>query len=888
MSKVILFFVFVLIILGFVSGIEDVDFSENGKVRMIVRNPTRAKAGIRMTATSTPVLDGKVKSDLGDRLSVEVSLEELEELKVRGIDVLGEDKLVHAFLQDSVGIVGANTTWGLGVSGLSVNGSNVAVCVIDTGVDSSHPDLAGKVLDEYCYCSAPEGVEASCCPNNLSEDNNASDNSGHGTHVAGIVAAGGGIDGIARGANIVAVKVLNSSGVGLSSDIKLGIEWCTNDTLVNLYNISVISLSLGNGQYDNSADCVAADAVPDITSAINAAWAKNISVVVATGNTGGGYTNATAGISSPACLGNTTKVTASDKADNYASYAFRHASFQDILVAPGSSINSTDYGGGYQVDSGTSMSAPMVSGAIAVIKQYLGLSGQVKTPDEISGVLNSTGAVLDDSSGSGYNFSRIDVYSAVLSLDVDDPDVALVSPENNTVITNVNHTFVCNFTDWQLENVTLNVWNSSGLFYNETGNLSGFDNESSFNVTNMSEGFYFWNCLAVDELGNSASASVNFSLIIGGLSTMLVSPVDGSYDNVDTNFSCRVISDGTYVISNVTFYLWNASDLIYNLTENISGVDNTSVFNYSFVDDGSYSWNCLGVNNVSGSSWGDFNYSFVFDSVDPVISSLSSGNPGDTDAEITWNTNETANSSAHVSGGSWSNSSSYVTSHSIDVSELAPDSTYTYSVTSCDRAGNCASDSGSFVTDAASVAVTSGGSDSSSSDSGSDGSSEPAVYEVGVDDIEGGYTKRLGKYDKIEFNISEGDQHSLTVDDVGDDWVELTIESESASFRLGVGQSAKLNLTSLDYYDLLVRLNAIVDDEAELTIKLINESIDVPLVDITGSVIEEGGVDNYLQVGAILVVILVLVFYIVSKIDRKKLKGLNNNKNNGKGKKVKA
>jgi subtilisin len=890
--------VLVVVLLGFVSAgdvdgdvIEAFDSGEESIEVIVELRDESVEIGVLSldsgaVSIEDVVNEEKVTYRFENSVAVEINKEGLDDLSknvnVKSVVKMGE---IYALLHESVDIINSSSTWELVSFGVNLTGVKESVCVIDSGVNYSHPDLAGSYLGGYDF------VESNDDP---------MDGFGHGTHVAGIIAASGGTSGVAPDVGIVALRVLNDTGGGSPSDLVSAIDWCVANASV--FNISVISMSLGCtpdvGGYSSYCDDIDDGCWnPAIANAINSAVLNNISVVAASGNLGG-----VDNISSPACIQNSIAVSSIDKNSSVSFFSDRNLLVN--LLAPGGDINSTrwnpsgtmngcgSYNGNYMVCSGTSMAAPMVSGVIALINQYLGLSGQGRTPSQIESILNDTGRRINDSGGSNLNFSIVDSYAAVTSLDIDVPNVTLVSPTNGAVDMDVNQTFVCNATDWQLANVTLSVWNSSGLIYNATNNLSWVANESSFNVTNLGESTYSWNCLVVDSLGNSASASANFSLVIDGISTTLVSPADGSYGNVETNFSCRVVSESEYALSNVTFYLWNSSGLVYNLSANISGTDNTSVFNYSFVDDASYSWNCLGVNNVSESSWADSNYSFVFDSVDPVISSVSSGNPGDTDAEISWDTDEATNSSVDVSGGSWSDSANYVTSHSVDVSALAPSSTYTYSVTSCDRAGNCATDSNNnFSTDASSVSVTISSGGGSGDDSVS-ASSLPAIHNISVAEVLSGYTEKLKKDDKVEFSIFdfEGGRHSLSVDEVGEDYVEFTIESEPISLRLGVGQSVKLNLTSPIYYDLLVRLNAIIDDGAEMTIQLINETIEIKTVEITGNAVGTGdGInENYLQIIAVLVGVLVGIVFIVLKKDRKELKGSKSKKKDGKDKKTKA
>jgi len=697
------------------------------------------------------------------------------------------------------------------------------------------------------------------------------DDYGHGTHVAGIVGANGGIDGVATGVGLVIVKIMDGSGDGWSYDLEDGMQWCIDNAAT--YNISVITASLGAAdKWNTSCD----DNVTSTTSIVNSAVAAGISVTVATGNEWG-----TEGITWPSCISSVTPVGAASKSDTL--WYNRNSLVK--LLGIGVDINSTclvgdfEYANGYCTKDGTSMSTPMVAGAISVLNQVLNFTGQTKTPLEVENIFYDTGKTINES---GNNYSRINLYDAILSVDNIKSNVTLVSPVDNHVNSSVNQTFVCNATDWQLANVTFKIWNSTGVLYNYSNrNLTGTSNATSFVLTDMTEDTYEWNCFVTDSLGNVGNSS-NYTLTVGGVSTALVSPVNDSYSNVnDTNFSCRAVSDDSYVLSNVTFYLWNSSDvLVYNFSKNISGVSNSSVFNYSFSDEGNYSWNCFGVNNVSNSSWGDGNFSFGFDVVAPSVIGLSES-VSVSGATISWTTDELANFS--ISGGVSGSSGNYLSSHSVGISGLSASTTYVYVLSSCDRAGNCANTSDSFRT---SDVVISG-----SSSGGSGGStsafSVPLLFNISVAEIQFGYTKRLKKDDGVNFSIYDfgGGRHLLTVDDVGEDYVELMIRSEPISLKLGVGQSAKLNLTSPIYYDLFVKLNAIIDDEAELTIQLINESIEVEVIGITGDGVVDGVGDvdeNYSLVFAVLIVIIIGIVLIVFLRDRKKLKGSRRRKKHGK------
>jgi len=388
-------------------------------------------------------------------------------------------------------------------------------------------------------------------------------------------------------------------------------------------------------------------------------------------------------------------------------------------------IYSTWYDGGYSSQGGTSMAAPMVAGAIAVINQYLNLSDQTKTPLEIETILNDTGEIISDAGESGEDYSRIDLDSAILSLDVDAPEIMLVSPEDNHINLTANQTFICNATDWQLANMTLEIWNSTGLYHNETNSLTGTANDTSFSLVNIPEEDYLWNCFGTDSLGNSAYGSANFSLTIGGVSMVLLSPENASHTSInDTNFSCQVLSASNYELTNVTFYLWNSSeDLIYNGSSEISGSDNTTTFNYTFSDEDSFVWNCFGMNNVSNSSWGENNFSITYDITNPsltITSSPEDATSSSVEKSFGFNVSDTnlANCSLIVDGAISLTNSSIDSSVVQSFNQTFTPGTYEWNINCIDYAGNVNSSSESSFTitvPAVTVSDSPGGGGSSSS-----------------------------------------------------------------------------------------------------------------------------------------------------------------------------
>lgn len=350
-------------------------------------------------------------------------IERLTELE--NLVSIQEDRIVHAFLSESIPLIKADDVWALGY-----NGSGKTVCVVDTGIDSNHPDLQGKVIAEKCYCCsryAGANCKDGCCPGGGWEEDDAMDDDGHGTHCAGIIASQNETyKGVAPGVDLMGVKVLDEDGSGYMSDVIAGIDWCSDR------NADVISLSLGGAtKYSNYCDGLA-----DAEAVNNAVDAGSV-VAVASGNDGW-----TDGISSPACASKAISVGSVKKNDVIASYTNRNSILD--LLAPGgvwdespsySEIVSlfspnvaadpdlcflewgtplTCYDNDYKVNSdfircsGTSQAAPHVSGAAALLLE----ANPSSTPAEIESLLKNTGINVYDGA-SGLTFPRIDVLAAL-------------------------------------------------------------------------------------------------------------------------------------------------------------------------------------------------------------------------------------------------------------------------------------------------------------------------------------------------------------------------------------------------------------------------------------------------------------------------------------------
>ncbi|MCT7353595.1 S8 family peptidase [Streptomyces sp. 15-116A] len=237
-------------------------------------------------------------------------------------------------------------------------GEGVTAYVIDTGVRVTHKDFEGR---------AKHGFDA------IDNDDTADDGNGHGTHVAATIA--GAAHGVAKKANIVAVRVLDDNGSGTTEQVIAGIDWVTK----NHKGPSVANMSLGG----------AAD--PALDAAVSKAIASGVTFAVAAGNE-----SADAGGGSPARVPEALTVASSTKDDAQSDFS-NFGSAVDIY-APGSDITSAwnDSDDGTKTISGTSMASPHVAGAAAVY-----LAGHPDaTPDAVAKALTD-GATADKISNPG-------------------------------------------------------------------------------------------------------------------------------------------------------------------------------------------------------------------------------------------------------------------------------------------------------------------------------------------------------------------------------------------------------------------------------------------------------------------------------------------------------
>ncbi|MFF3406592.1 S8 family serine peptidase [Streptomyces sp. NPDC002742] len=308
----------------------------------------------------------------------------LEKLAAQpGVVSVTEDTPVPPSLDQSIPLIGGTSPAAAGFTG-----TGSAIAVLDTGVATHHPFLKDRIVAEACFSPIdPDYSATSLCPNGTEEQEgtgSADSETGpcaaiaecdHGTHVAGIAAGNGeGISGapargVAPGAGIVAIQVFsqfNSEDFCGSPEATPCVGSFTSAQLAGLEKVLQLkqsgtpviaaNLSLGTGRYTTACDN------SPHTFAIDSLFAAGVATVIAAGNNG--YTDA---VSAPACVPSAIAVGSTTDDDELSSFTNRGPLLD--LFAPGTSIVSSVPGGGYASKSGTSMAAPHVAGALAVLRQ---------------------------------------------------------------------------------------------------------------------------------------------------------------------------------------------------------------------------------------------------------------------------------------------------------------------------------------------------------------------------------------------------------------------------------------------------------------------------------------------------------------------------------------
>ncbi len=465
------------------------------------------------------------------------------------------DELSKPMMGETVGIIGADQAWELGFTG-----AGQAVVVLDTGSEVTHEFLSDAIVAEACFSVTnasfnstslcPEGVGFSNAEGSGTDCDSSISGCGHGTHVAGTVA--GRTDdffGVAKEAKLIPIQVFsrfddpdtcgdnNPCVLSFNSSQLAALEYVHN-TLSEEFTIASINMSIGGGRHTQACDDDPRKAI------IDALIDKDIATIIASGNDG--FTNA---ISGPACISSAISVGAVTKADNVANFS-NSSSLLNIL-APGVAIYSSDLNNSYSFKQGTSMAAPHVAGAWALLKQAF--------PDasvsEIHEILVETGVSITDPRNN-LQFKRIQVDQAILE-NLEGRDVVFsvnmtaqksqgaYNPDNYEV------RLAGNFTDWGNAPLLMQDENGDGV-YRKTVSMEespGTKVEYKFILQRLSDGEITWEN---DFLQAENEQNRFFELGPSGTTMVLETP----FFNNDENFGPPTARDITFRVNmdNVPYF----------------------------------------------------------------------------------------------------------------------------------------------------------------------------------------------------------------------------------------------------------------------------------------------------------------------------------------------
>lgn len=387
--------------------------AEFGRARIIVVMNAPKVGQVASLSFTQPA--AHLKATLGDDINYFQQISNLPvavaEIGRASIDSLSRDPNVSyvfadvpmaPMLQVSLATFGVST---LHQSGRKGAGQSVAV--LDSGVESSHPMLAGKLVAEGCFSTTNSSIYRveSLCPNGIDTDIRAGSGQNcdlsisgcdHGTHVAGIAVGrettltdGSKISGVASGAGLIAIQVFtkfNDLSVCGGSARSPCIRSFTSDqlraleyllTLTGSQKVAAVNMSLGGGRHE-----VACDDTNPLTPVIERLRDLNIPTVIASGNDR--YFNA---VSAPGCISPAFTVTATMRDSNDLDISYANVSSLVDFAAPGTSIVASARGA-FLAKSGTSMATPHLAGLIAIMKSEVG----TLTTDMIEAALRQSAA----------------------------------------------------------------------------------------------------------------------------------------------------------------------------------------------------------------------------------------------------------------------------------------------------------------------------------------------------------------------------------------------------------------------------------------------------------------------------------------------------------------
>ncbi len=437
-------------------------------------------------------------------------------------------------------------------------GAGIKVAILDTGIDLDHPDL--NIVQSVKFAPGRD----------------ADDRYGHGTHVAGIVAAldnDYGVIGVAPEAWLYNVKVLGDQGQGRLSNIVKGIEWSVDN------GMQVMNMSYGGG-YSRSED-----------TALQAAYDAGIVLVSSAGNSGD--TDPDDDVGYPAKYDSVIAVAATDNTDTRASWSSDGPAVE--LAAPGVSIPSTYKGGGYASLSGTSMASPHVAGIAALILD----ENPTWTPAQVRAQLQATAKDLGATGKDNlFGYGLVDAENAVLgttsgnNFAIDTGSIGGTVTDGTAAIANA--TVVVEGTtlsDTTAADGTYTIADVPVGTYTVTASAGGYQSQSVNNVT----------------VTKDATTTVNFALsqAVEPTGTMHVAAILMWYDTSGPNFFIYtkvtiVDADGAPVPEAIVYLEMTLPNSSTPSGSGMTNADGTVTFKLRSKQTGTYTST---VTNVVKDSW---------------------------------------------------------------------------------------------------------------------------------------------------------------------------------------------------------------------------------------------------------------------------------------------
>lgn len=425
----------------------------------------------------------------------------------KGIKFIEEDKKVpHTFITNDPNIgsawqipkIGAPAAWDVS------QGENQVIAILDTGVNGNHPDLAANMVPGY---------------NVYDQNYDTTDVFGHGTPVAGVAAAilnnATGAAGVAGKAKIMPVRISDTSGYAYWSTIAQGITWAADN-----------GATVANASYGAAGSST-------VWSAADYFRTKGGLVTISAGNNNVQETHAPSN--------SVIAVSATDGNDNKASWS-SYGDFVD-LSAPGVSVYSTSREGGYKNVSGTSFSAPITAGGVALVKSLIPQA----SPTEVEQILTSTAKDLGTAGKDiFFGYGRLDVAAAIVAAqsyqftDYVAPTVNITAPANNFTTAQPFSVDIAAADNVRVENVELLV---NGVSYgtDTTAPYSYYIDTSTY-----SDGTLQLIAKAYDAAGNAGtSRAVNVVLSRVVITPDTTAPTITSFKTSTSRTSVKVTATAT-------------------------------------------------------------------------------------------------------------------------------------------------------------------------------------------------------------------------------------------------------------------------------------------------------------------------------------------------------